>query len=149
MILRAIPLDFLTNFDRSGAVAMYKDKLIGNLAERFSEEEFIGKPNLAHGYAKVWAAVEFNAAEQPQAVQGLIGYQNTPDITLVRATTPQAMIVLTKRISAFFSDNGLRGMPILVHANPNEEPRYRCPKLDESLKAWKAEPANRFSVVVR
>lgn len=149
MIIRAIPLEFRTDFDRSGAVAMWKDPQLGMMVEQFSEQHFVDKPNLAHGYAKTWAAVEVDDNEKPLSVQGVIGYQNTPDITLCRALTPIAMKRLTERISSFFSDNGARGLPVLIYINPSEDERQKCPKVEESLAWWKAVPANRFAVQVR
>lgn len=149
MILRAIPLEFHTSFDRSGAVAMWKDRELGLMVEQFSEKHFVDKPNYAHGYQKCWAAVEVDANEKPLSVQGVIGYQNTPDITLCRALTPIAMKRLTERISSYFSDNGARGFPVLIYINPNEDARQKCPRVEESLAWWKAVPANRFQVQVR
>lgn len=149
MILRAVPLEFHTNFDRSGAVAFPKDPALFRMVEQFSEEHLVDKPNYAHGYQKCWAAVEMDESEKPLSVQGVIGYQNTPDITLCRTLTPQAMKRLTERISSYFSDNGARGFPVLIYINPNEDERQKCPKVEESLAWWKAVPANRFQVQVR
>lgn len=149
MILRAVPLEFKTDFDRSGAVAMWKDPVLGRMVEQFSEQHFVDKPNFAHGYQKCWAAVEMDENERPLSIQGVIGYQNTPDITLCRTLSPQAMKRLTERISSFFSDNGARGFPVLIYINPEEDARQKCPKVEESLAWWKAVPANRFAVTVR
>lgn len=150
MILRAVPLEFHANFDRSGAVAFPKDPTLFRMVEQFSEEHLVDKPNYAHGYEKTWAAVEMDKSEKPVSVQGVIGFQRTPDITLLRCLTTQAMVRLTNRINSYFSDSfGARGFQILAYVNPDEDPRQRCPKVSESLMAWAATPANRFAITVR
>ena len=149
MIIRVMPLEFRTDFDRSGAVSIPKDPLLHDLTCKFAEQAFVEQPNLAHGYAKVWVAAEVDQEENPVSVQGVIGYQLTPDITLLRALSPKALCSLTSRMSSFFSDNGARGMPVLVFVRPQEDPRQLCPDVEETLKAWKAVPANRWEARVK
>ena len=149
MIMRVIPLEFNRDFDRSGAVAVPKDALLHNLTCKFAEQALVDQPNLAHGYTKVWVAVEVDANEIPISVQGVVGYQMTPDITLLRALNPQAFSRLTSRVSSFMSDNGARGLKVLVYVNPEEDERQKCPNVDQSLRAWAAVPAHRWEVRVR
>lgn len=149
MILRVLPLEFIRDFDRSGAVAIPKDAALHSLTCKFAEEAFIEQPNFAHGYARVWVAAEVDEEERPLSVQGVIGYQMTPDVTLLRALTPQALARLTSRLNSFYADNGARGSSVLVYVNPEEDPKQRCPDVDKTLKAWKATPAHRYQVRVR
>jgi hypothetical protein len=145
MKLQIVPLEFRRD---SQGHPVWKDERLYLMLEEFTANHLVDKPEYSD-YARVWLAVEVDDNEQPLSVQGVIGYVLQPDITLIRATNPGALIRLTSRISSFFSDNGAHGYPVLVYINPDENPKQKCPNVEETLQAWNAVPANRWQVRVR
>ena len=149
MILRAIPLDFRRDFDRSGAVAIPKDPELHRLLVKFAEEHLVDQPNYADDYLRVWAAVEMDENDKLVSVQGVLGYVMRPDVTLCRFLNAKALSKLFNRTNDFFADNGVRGLQVSVYVNPQEDPKQKCPNVEETLKAIGAVPAHRWMVTVK
>lgn len=146
MRIRVFALDFVGQ----GALLEPVNRKLHDLAVDYCRREIAGDVNLID-LRKVWVAatVEDN---QPLEVVGITGYVLKPDIPVFRVSgdeAARATKLLIDRVNGFFADNGATGSEVFIHISGKETPEQRCSKWQDSLTAVGAQPADRFSIIVK
>lgn len=128
-----------------------KDRKLHDLAVEYCARELSEPVNFSQLW-RVWVSAVVDAEGKPIEVTGITGAVYRPDITLFRVSGKNAKRstkMLEERLHAFLADQGLRGAEVFIHISSKETPEQRCPNWEDSLLSAKANPADRYSVIVR
>ncbi len=146
MRIQVIPVDFMGQ----PPLIEPKDRELHDMAVDYCRCELSEMPSFER-LSKVWVAAEM-ADGKPISIIGICGYVLKPDIPVFRVSGPnaaRATKMLTDRLHDYFADQGLRGCEVFIHVSSKETPQQKCAKWQEGLKATDAQPADRYSVIVR
>jgi hypothetical protein len=149
--LHEIHLDLLAN----GAPA---DLPLWNMALEYCHANMLdiestsAADKMIRSVTRCWVVVSMNAAGEVERIHGITGLKLAPDFPFWRVSgeyADRATEGLRERVNAYLADNGYRGREAFIYLSDKETDAQRCSKWKESLEAAGAEPAQRFSVVVR
>lgn len=139
---------FALDFNREGGYAVPKDKKLHQLVVKWVEKNLDAPLNL-ETYELVRVVCVVDDQNNPVEVKALGCGGMRFDLSVARYSDPEAGKMLFDRIESFLHDVGKRGQEVFVFLSEGGKPENLCPMREEMLKEYKAEPANRYSVIVR
>jgi len=142
-VIQVFHLDFLGK----EALIQPRDQELHDMAVEFCAKELKGEVNLTN-YSHVWVACLVNHEGKRKKVVGITGWSLKVDISLFRSLDPQASLAMGKRINDHLNDSGCRGHEVFLHLSSHESPEQRCANFVDTLKAFKAKPADRWAIEV-
>lgn len=147
MKIQVFPIDFM------GQAPLWepKDRHLHDLAVEYCARELAEQINFVK-LNKVWVTAIIDEAGNPTEITGITGYVMKLDVPVFRVSGEFAVRstkMLEERLHAFFADQGWRGTEVFLHISSKETPEQRCEKWEQSLVDAKANPADRYSVIVR
>jgi len=139
---------FALLFHRQGNASFPAYPALHRLVVKWAEKNFDYQVNFSD-YQASWVACAVDEGGNPVEVKGVMCGQPRWDFPVVRYTDPEAAKMMFDRVEGFLHDAGNRGQEVFVHLSEGGSPENLCPMREEMLKEFKAEPANRWSVIVR
>lgn len=147
MRIQVFPIEFL------GQAPLFepKDRKLHDMAVEYCARE-LNAPVSFEKLNRVWVSAVVDDEGKPVEITGVTATVLKPDIPLFRVSgenSKRSTKMLEERLHAFFADQGLRGTEVFLHISSKETPEQRCADWESSLLSAKANPADRYSVIVR
>lgn len=139
---------FALTFKREGGYAVPEDKKLHQLVVKWCDKNLDTPLNL-EVFELVRVVCEVDEAGDPIEVTALGCGGMRFDLSVARYQDPASGEILFDSIESFLHDIGKRGQEVFVFLSEGGKPENMCPMREEMLKKYRAEPSQRYSVIVK